>query len=43
MNTADEIAIEMARLVREAEEAVRAKLASQQLGELFEGLEEEHK
>jgi hypothetical protein len=35
MYSADDIAIEMARLVREAEAAVAAKLAARQLGELF--------
>lgn len=30
-----ESALEMARLVRECEERVRAKLAAQQMGELF--------
>jgi hypothetical protein len=31
----DDTALEMARLVRECEERVRAKLAARQLGELF--------
>jgi hypothetical protein len=35
MYSTDDIAIEMARLVREAEAAVAAKLAARQLGELF--------
>lgn len=42
MLLADEIAIEMARVVRECEERVAARIASQQLGELFADIDEEH-
>lgn len=36
-----DIDLEMARLVRECEERVAAKIAAQQLGELFENLEDD--
>jgi hypothetical protein len=42
-HTPDDAALEMARLVRECEEAVRRKLAARQLGELFYDLQQQPK
>jgi hypothetical protein len=37
----EDIQIELARTIRECEDRVHAKLASEQLGEAFVGIEEE--
>lgn len=39
----DDIALELARIMREAEAAVRQRIASQQLGEAWVGIENEVK